>query len=365
MNTVTRAESKISILDDTLKEIIGNKVNKARIKFIGLFIMALSKVQTVSFERLAVAFDHPAQHSSSLRRIQRFFASYVLDADLVAKLIFSLLPHEPPYRLAMDRTNWKFGNANINILTLAIVYEGVAFPVLFKLLPKFGNSHTDERISLIDRYIQLFGIDSIDCLLADREFIGKDWINYLNRARIRYHIRIRENFWVTIPRNNSRVRVTWLFNDLKINNTKSHSGIVLLHDQYCYLSGSLVKNKHGQSEYQIIVSFNKADQAQATYKERWQIETAFRALKTSGFNIEDTHLTQLDRIEKMLSLVLIAFVWAYRIGIFLDKIKPIKIKKHGRRAYSFFKYGLIELSKTLFNNNLYDFKNYCKFLSCT
>ena len=260
----------------------------------------------------------------------------MLDNDLIAILIFKLLPHEPPYRLAMDRTNWKLGESNINILSLAIVYQGVAFPILFKLLPKFGNSHTEERIILFNRYINLFGKDSIECLLADREFIGKDWINYLNIYKIRYHIRIRDNFWIVIPRNGNRVKVRWLFNDLKINTTKSHPSIVLINNEYCYLSGSLVKNKQGEPEYQIIASFNKPDQAQATYKERWQIETAFRALKSSGFNIEDTHLTQLDRVEKMLSLVLIAFVWAYKIGIYINSIKPIKIKNHGRKpiAYS-------------------------------
>jgi len=40
-----------------------------------------------------------------------------------------------------------------------------------------------------------------------------------------------------------------------------------------------------------------------------QIESAFKALKTSGFNIEDTHLTDIDRVYKLLSLVLIAFAW--------------------------------------------------------
>jgi len=35
----------------------------------------------------------------------------------------------------MDRTNWKFGQQNINVLVLAVVYHGVAFPLLFKLLP--------------------------------------------------------------------------------------------------------------------------------------------------------------------------------------------------------------------------------------
>jgi hypothetical protein len=76
---------------------------------------------------------------SSLRRIQRFISEYVLDTDLIARFIFSLLPHEPPYRLVVDRTNWNFSTKDINILVLDIVYKGVAFPVFYKSMPKFGN----------------------------------------------------------------------------------------------------------------------------------------------------------------------------------------------------------------------------------
>jgi transposase len=131
------------------------------------------------------------------------------------------------------------------------------------------------------------------------------------------------------------------------------------------LSASKVKNKQGVPELQIIVSFNKPDEAQSVYKERWQIETAFRALKSSGFNIEDTHLTDIDRINKLFALVLVAFVWAYKIGIFLDTVCPIKIKKHGRKAKSLFKYGLTFLANALFSNDIEKFKECCQFLSCT
>ena len=103
-------------------------MNLARIKFFGMFICALCKVQTVCFEKLAIAFETGAKSGSSLRRIQRFMADYMLDTDLIAHLIFKMLPHKPPYRLVMDRTNWKFGETNINVLTLAIVHEGVPFP---------------------------------------------------------------------------------------------------------------------------------------------------------------------------------------------------------------------------------------------
>ncbi len=361
----TRLESKNSILIDVLVQIFKNEMNLARIKFFGLFISALCRVQTVCFEKLAVAFDSEVKYDSSLRRIQRFMSEYFLNTDLIARLVFAVLPHQPPYRLAMDRTNWKFGASNINILVLAIVYQGVAFPVLFKMMPKFGNSSTSERIELMQRFIDLFGIDSIDCLLADREFVGETWLGYLNQNRIRYHIRIRENFWVIIPRNGHRVKAFWLFNNLKINQYQFYHGIVNVNGQLCYLSASKIKNKQGIPELQIIVSFNKPDEAQTIYKERWQIETAFKALKTSGFNIEDTHLTDIDRINKLFALVLIAFIWAYKAGIYLDSIVPIKIKKHGRKAKSLFKYGLTFLANALFSNDINKFKDCCNFLSCT
>lgn len=361
----TRLEYKNSILTNTLGEIFGNKMNLARIKFFGLFICALCKVQTVCFEKLAASFDTDVQVSSSLRRIQRFISEYILDTNLIARLVFALLPHKPPYRLTMDRTNWKFGTSNINVLVLAIVYKGVALPVLFKMMPKFGNSSTGERIDLMQHYIELFGLDSIECLLADREFVGDHWLKYLNSNRIRYHIRIRENFWVIIPRNGHRVKASWLFNNLRINQYEFYHGIVYVNGQLCYLSASKIKNKQGIPELQIIVSFNKPDQAQSLYKERWQIETAFRALKTSGFNIEDTHLTEIDRVSKLFALVLVAFVWAYKAGIFLDTIIPIKIKKHGRKAKSYFKYGLTYLANILFSNDILKFKECCLFLSCT
>jgi hypothetical protein len=126
-------------------------MNKARIKFLGLFICALCKVQTVSFQKLAGAFESAAQSDSSLRRIQRFMAACNFTGDIIAHLIFSLLPHRDKYRPAMDRTNRKFGETNINVLTPAVIHDGVAFPLLITMLNKRGNSHTDWRIEIMNQ----------------------------------------------------------------------------------------------------------------------------------------------------------------------------------------------------------------------
>ena len=361
----TRDETKSSILFEALNKVFDKKINKARVKLISLFIIALNQVRTVNFEKLSIAFDTSVKVESSLRRIQRFMAKFDIKYDLIAILVFHLLPVEPPYRLSMDRTNWKFGFKNINILVLAITYKGIAFPILFKVESEAGNSSTKQRIDIINRYIDLFGLETIDCLLADREFIGEHWIDFLNRNNIKYHIRARNNFWVIMPRTKKKVKASWLFNNLKVNQFKFHENIVIVNNVLCYISGSMTYNKKGKPELQIIISFNNPQRANTLYKERWQIETAFKALKSSGYNLEDTHLTEADRVQKLFALVIIAFTWAYIVGIKLDVLNPIKIKKHGRRTKSILKYGLNYITNVLFSNNLSELRECCKFLSCT
>lgn len=107
----------------------------------------------------------------------------------------------------MDRTNWKLGERNINILMLGIAYKNVAFPLMFRMLDKRGNSNTQERIALINDFISWFGVEHIVCLLADREFVGAQWMDFLNRKGIRYHIRSRNNFQCTRLENKRKLRL--------------------------------------------------------------------------------------------------------------------------------------------------------------
>lgn len=360
-NAVTKNSELTSILNIHFK----GKVNLARIKLISYFVIALCKVQTVTFEKLANSFDTPVNSDSSLRRIQRFIASYSLDSDLIARLVFSLLPRQDRVKLTIDRTNWKFGQTDINIFMLGIIYKGVAFPLLFTMLDKRGNSNSKERIDLVNRFIGLFGKEVIESIVADREFVGGQWLEYLNRNRVRYYIRIRNNFKVFIPHKNKEIRVSHLFNQYKTNEFIYYPKIVYINGQLCYLSGCKLGNSSGKQDFLIIVSFNKPERALHDYKQRWQIEMCFKAIKSSGFDIEKTHLQDIQRIQKLLLLVMIAFIWCYKVGIHLHKIKPIQIKKHGRKAKSIFKYGLSFINKVLLNSENQNDTNIFQFLSCT
>jgi hypothetical protein len=338
------------------------KWHKARLKFIDLLIITLIRERHVSFSRAASVLTHRSS-LSNLRRIQRFFAHYTLNFEAIARLLVALSPVKPPYRLSLDRTHWRFAGVEFNILCLTIVADKVSLPVLWLMLNKAGNSDTEERKELLLHYVRLFGAQSIDYLIADREFVGEAWFDFLAKLHIRYCIRLRANFWINYS-HKPPVRLFWLFNDLPLNSARHIPKPVLLANQYVYLSGMRIINDKNQLEFLIVATYYFDACALQVYAQRWSIECFFKAIKSAGFHIEDTHLTDQQRLNKLLAIVAIAFLWVYRVGEYNNSLTPIAIKTHQRRACSIFRYGLDQLNKALTHDDQL-VRKYIQLLSCT
>jgi transposase len=218
---------------------------------------------------------------------------------------------------------------------------------------------------IVGKYLKLFGKDSLDFVTADREFIGRDWFRYLRREEIPFRIRIKENLKVTNAGGNKMVSAKNLFRTQR-------AGVgVLLRGQRKVLGEemSLMGVRTGEGEYVIVASSNQSDEILQDYAMRWKIETLFGCLKSRGFCLEETHVSERDRLEKLLALLTMAFCWAYLAGEWLARINPIKIKKHGRLAKSIFRHGFDYLRRILCNQDCltkrFDFIRLCHLLSCT
>ncbi len=110
---------------------LGSVMNLARIKLLAFVLHALCVVQTVSLHKIASAMPTCVERDSNLRRLQRFLAGYALNLDIIAKVIFALLPVKSGLVLSLDRTNWKFGEVNINILMLGVDIQGGCVSIAF------------------------------------------------------------------------------------------------------------------------------------------------------------------------------------------------------------------------------------------
>ena len=333
----------------------------ARLSFLAMFLIGLLKVKTVNLTEIATALNPKAKVSSNYRRLQRFFAEFELDYEVIAKLIVALLPKPAEgYTLSLDRTNWQFGQYAINLLVLAIVYNGVAFPVYWHFLDKKGNSNTAERIALLEKFIATFGRAGIACLVADREFVGQKWFKYLRQQQLLFRIRIRQNFQVTAKQ--GQIPVMAIFQHLAVGEQLVLSRKRFVLGQPLYLIGLRLED-----EYLLIVTNQNPGSALDDYARRWNIETLFGILKSRGFRLEETHLTEGENINKLLALLALATVWAFKVGEWLHQQQPLKLKKHGRLAKSLFRYGLDHLRSIVFDIQLKmdDFLFSLKFLSCT
>lgn len=320
--------------------------NKAKMDcFVGMLI-GLLKTRNINLTEIAIGFANDAQPESRYRRIQRFIRGHRLNYDSVAWFVMMLFGFiDSPYYLALDRTNWKWGKKNLNILVLAVVYKGIAVPVYWLLLNKQGNSSTRERIALMKRFIQQFGKGQLLGLLADREFIGEAWLAWLNTEQISFHIRIKKDAKVPSSRGEP-VQAKQLFQFLKAGEAHTLATAKTMTGVDVFLSGLRLSD----GELLIIASSKACLNAIEIYGKRWQIETLFSCLKGRGFNLEETRVTDRARIKRLLVVAVVAFCWAHRIGEWQhENVKPIKVKKHQRMAKSFFRVGLDLLRDSLLN----------------
>ena len=308
-----------------LRAVLGEHLpwHGARLNLLAQFLLALLQVRSVNLAEIATAFSGKAQMASHYKRLQRFFRGFEIDFDTLARLLVRLFGvGEGPWYLTLDRTNWKLGKAEINLLVLGIAHQGMALPVMWQVLNKAGNSNTKERIALMQRFLKCFGSGRIKALLADREFAGEDWFRWLQAQHIPFHIRLREN--TQIPNVwNRPIPAKAMFRSLQVGQYRHLEGRRPIWGCFVHLSALRLED----GGLLIISSDAPQQQAFSAYRRRWDIETLFGALKSRGFDLEATHMTHPDRLKKLFGLLALAFAWSLRTGVQLVRQKPIEVKK--------------------------------------
>ena len=88
----------------------------------------------------------------------------------------------------------------------------------------------------------------------------------------------------------------------------------------------------------------------ALYKFRWSIERLFKHLKSAGFDIKKSHITNPDRFIKLVAVCAITCAIIIKNRLIENEINPIKIrtqKTNPKQLMSFFTYGLDHIRNCL------------------
>lgn len=327
-----------------LRPVLSTGINLSVKKCIVSLLQAMIVTWSVNILKLASEFVSVAKVQSIVRRLERVLSRSLIKQHEAAQSIVASLPASGRFILSMDGTSWRLGSFKYYVLAVGICFDGVSLPICFLFLPGADITSFVEEIEIMESVVSIIGRGRVKCLVADREFGNTNFIKWLQFNNIKYCLRLRENLYIRKEGQKKGRKLSAVLSSLRLGES------VVLKDIYLVRKNTRVRiyatrryGRNGEESLIILASPLECDYTEALYRKRWTIETAFRGLKTAGFNMEDTHLGE-ERFRNMLTMLMIAFAAAFIEGLLKIQTLPIPLMSNRNvRRISVFRYGYINL----------------------
>ena len=196
----------------------------------------------------------------------------------VARLVVGWLQLAPPFVLTLDRTEWRLGKRWVNVLMLAVVWDGVAIPLVRQVFDKKGCSDAEKREQILERYLKILALETIRFVTADREFACDEWLRFLSKERIRFCLRIKASAQIT-DKCGRRMRAIKLLQTAKVG----EAVVCRRRRKMCNVAVSIAGvSKADGNNVIAITSAESAEQARINRVERSRLPFAHLVLHGVG-----------------------------------------------------------------------------------
>ncbi len=167
--------------------------------------------------------------------------------------------------------------------------------------------------------------------------MNKEWLDFLIDNRLKFAIPLKMDHKIRLVQGFKTLTIGKIFSDVKSLEYKACNGILWGKK----VNFAAYRNDKGQL-MGLVSSIEVECNIFALYKFRWSIERLFKHLKSGGFDIEKSHLVNLDRFEKLLVVTAIASTLIIKNGLIQNALNPIRIKRQNtieKQLFSLFTYG--------------------------
>ena len=229
---------------------------------------------------------------------------------------------------------------------------------MWVLLDHAGNSATAQRIALMQRYLRVFGASQVRARLADREFVGAEWIDFLNKNNAPFVIRIKEDMLIRLTDGTRRQfrtllrkhkRGTWE-GWLTGMNTSPGNRLSLPSASEAQSCSSLPPTSTMPAMPWASIANDGGSNVFGRAPEPVARTASHTDAKTRGLNLEDTHITDPTTRATLLVLIALALTWACRSATHVIGRRAIRRNRHGRCEKSWFRTGLDALRKWIIHS---------------
>jgi Transposase DDE domain len=276
-------------------------------------------------------------------RIKRF-ARWVDNAHILEEVYFLpcadvLLRHLALQTLVLVMDGSGVGRG-CTALMIHVVYKGRALPLAWRVrqAPK-GHFPEELHIALVELISGLLPVGAQVVLLGDGEFDGTRLQQTLQQAGWSYVCRTATSPIATwagetfrLDALGSCLKPGRLIELKEVHYTRKAYGPIMV--LCCWAKGY-------QGPLYLVSNMATAEEACRLYAKRFRIETFFSDQKSRGFHIHKSHISDVQRLSRLLIAACLAYIWVVYLGSVCEKDqwRPI-IHRRKRCDLSLFHLGL-------------------------
>jgi hypothetical protein len=295
--------------------------------------------KTTQLPHIAAKVPNGTKPESRVKR----FARWVDNAHILEEMYFLpyadiLLRHlaMQPLVLVMDGSGVGRG---CTALMIHVVYKGRALPLAWRVrqAPK-GHFPEDLHLALVELISGLIPAGTQVVLLGDGEFDGARLQHTLQQAGWSYACRTATNTVATWA--GETFRLDALGACLKPGRLIELQEVYCTREAYGPIMVLCCWAKGYQAPLYLISNMATAEEACRLYEKRFRIETFFSDQKSRGFHLHKSHISDVQRLSRLLIAACLAYIWVVYLGSICvkDQWRPI-IHRRKRCDLSLFQLG--------------------------
>jgi Transposase DDE domain len=267
-----------------------------------------------------IATKVPDRHKPE-SRVKRF-ARWLDNARILEELYFLpyaeiLLTHLALETLVLVMDGSGVGRGCVALM-IHVIYKGRALPLAWRVRqgPK-GHFPEDLHIALVELIRACLPEGTQVVLLGDGEFDGTTLQETLNAAGWGYVCRTAQSTVATWE--GETFRLDTLGACSKPGTLITLKEVQITRDAYGPVMVLSCWAKGYQEPLYLVSNMDAAEEACRYYQKRFRIETFFSDQKSRGFHIHKSHISDPQRLSRLLIAACLAYIWMIYLGSLCEK----------------------------------------------
>ena len=225
-------------------------------------------------------------------------------------------------------------------LMIHVVYKGRALPLVWGVRRgKKGHFPEALHIALMEQVQELIPPGARVVVLGDGEFDGTDLQHMMQEAGWSYVC--RTGIGMTATWEGETFRLDTLGTCIKAGTLIALQEVFFTAEAYGPIMLLCCWAKGYQEPLYLISNMTSAEEACQLYGKRFRIETFFSDQKSRGFHLHKSHLSDQERLSRLLMAACLAYIWIVYLGAICVKDGWMTVIHRGDRCdLSLFQIGL-------------------------